>query len=99
MHVDAFAQDDAGAEEADAAHHLGGDARRIALADQAGEHDEARRAQRDQGVGPQPRHLLVPLALEADRTAEQQRRRQAQAGVSQALPSSKCMTLRYPSPR
>ena len=72
MDVDALAQDDAGAQEADAGHDLGGDARRITLANKAGEHDEARRAQRHEGIGAQAGHLLVPLPLETDRGAQHQ---------------------------
>ena len=84
MHVDAFAQDDTCAQEADACHHLGGDTRRISRTDEPGEHDKASRAQGHQRVGAQARHLLVPLPLETDNATEQQGEGQTQGGIAQA---------------
>ena len=46
---------------------------RVALADQAGKDHETAGAQGHQGIGAQARHLLMPLPLEADRRAQQQR--------------------------
>ena len=81
VNVDAFAQDDAGAQEADTGHDLGGDARRIALVDQPGQDHEAAGAQRHQGIGAQPGHLLVPLPLDADGGAQQDGDEEAKGGV------------------
>ena len=73
-----------GAEEADARDDLRRNPRRIAgRADHVGEDDEAAGAERDQRVGPEPRHLLMPLPLEADRRAEHERKAEAAKRLDQ----------------
>ena len=83
MDIDALAQDHAGAQEADAAHHLARDPCRVALANQSRENDEPGGPECDQRVGTQAGHLLVPLPLEADDATQQQRRGEAQGRVDQ----------------
>jgi hypothetical protein len=70
--VDTLAQDDAGAEKADAGNDLSGDAGPTILTRLHRREDhEPRRAQRHAGVGAQPGHLLMPLSLEPDRRSQQ----------------------------
>jgi hypothetical protein len=69
--VEAFAEDDAGAEEADARDDLSGHAGRAYLVgEDAGEHHEARGPDGDERVGAQAREALAPLALGPDQAAE-----------------------------
>src|SRR5215469_2400861 len=76
-HVDALAQDDAGAEKADARDDLRGDpCRTIVARDHHREHDKPGRAGSDEGVCPQSGHPLAPLPLEADEAAKKHRHSQ-----------------------
>ena len=75
-HAHAFAEDQAGAEKADARYDLRGDTGRARLLRHDGlKHDEARRAQGHQRVRAQAGKAVAPLTLEADERAEAKRDR------------------------
>ena len=72
-HRHAFAHDDAGAQKADARHHLRGDAQvAVGIAFEHGNHHEQRGADGHQRVRAQARHALAQLAFGADHGAQGQ---------------------------
>ncbi|MNS96561.1 hypothetical protein D3C72_1308680 [compost metagenome] len=81
-HRHAFAHDDAGAQKADARHHLRGDAHVArGIAFEHGNHHEQRGADGYQRVRAQARHALAQLAFGADHGAQGQCRGNAQRKV------------------
>jgi hypothetical protein len=71
VHVGALPQDHTGAQKSDAGHDLCGDPRGVSFTHHGGEHHKTARAERNQGIGAQARHLLVPLPLETYGSSEQ----------------------------
>ena len=70
-YVQPFAEDQSGAEETDARHHLGSDPGRAGVSrNDRRENDERRRAQRDQRIGAQARQAVAPLTFKADDSTE-----------------------------
>src|SRR5580658_7636873 len=75
----AFLHDDAGAEKADARHHIGGDLARARLpVEMQAERHERSRADRDKNIGAQARAALAILPLGADRGGEHEGERDMQ---------------------
>ena len=64
--VDAFPQNHASAQKANTGDDLARDPGRIAAVSHDREGDKARRPQGHERIGPQTRHFLVPLPLDAD---------------------------------
>jgi hypothetical protein len=77
-----LAKDDPRAEESNSRDHLGCDARRAGVVrKQPFEDHKARRADRNQRIGPQAGHPLTPLAFEADAGAQKGSHGEADCGL------------------
>ena len=95
------------AEEADARHHLGGDARRVEghvlhpnrVLEPVGRHDHQQAgADADQHVGADACRPHQPLALEADQAAEQRRHGEAQRDVEVGDHGDQASAIAAPPP-